>query len=662
MDRRTHIVRTLAWVLGLAAMTVSARAATPPAVVPDTLQVRILEPISQPDGRIAVGHAVSDTVRSALRSGQTVRLSEADRTEHFYGTLRDWARRYRFWSWVHDLVIVPVRPASVMKPEVVDEAALYSLWNGRRIAAIEFERENVFDPAHSWLEKAANAVHVTTREQTVRRDLLFRVGEPFDAETVIRYKQLLRSRQYIANVGIDVVPAPTDPDAVIVRILTQDNWSISADGGAQGLSGKVWGELYDANFLGTGDRFSYRLSLDWKRGRYAGSLFRYRIPNLFGSFVAAEVTAGRSFDERYYGASVNKPLIRPTDYAVGGTFENVRNALYVRYATPRETVAGDYMVHYNHLNLWTGYSWYLPSVSSSLYGMARYDHLRWLDTPRYLGGNDASGNPVWLPVGDRLNPYFYDTDLMLGSLGLYRERFLTTSLIYGYGYNEYVATGYRAEATFGYSNADYYSGFYGGLSFRAGGFLPFGYLMGSAAVGSYYARRLGFYRSALHARIQYFTNMLGHSRFTTRQFVTIDYLKGWNRFGGFYESVWFTGRSGPRAAGRSSLGSNRIVLSTETVVFTPWQPLGFRIALYGFGDVGTIGFDPNIFRNEFQATVGIGVRLRNERLVFGTLQLSLFYNFGRSGMLNSEWIQLTSEQRLQTPRYIPSQPEVVGYQ
>ena len=117
MDRRAHIVRTLAWVLGLAAMTVSARAATPPAVVPDTLQVRILEPISQPDDRIAVGHAVSDTVRSALRSGQTDRLSEADRTEHFYGTLRDWARRYRFWSWVHDLVIVPVRPALVMKPE-----------------------------------------------------------------------------------------------------------------------------------------------------------------------------------------------------------------------------------------------------------------------------------------------------------------------------------------------------------------------------------------------------------------------------------------------------------------------------------------------------------------------------------------------------------------
>ena len=124
MERGALSVSTVGGGLGLEAMPVPAGAAPPPAVVPDTLQVRILEPISQPDDRMAVGHAVSDTVRSALRSGQTERLSEADRTEHFYGTLRDWARRYRFWSWVHDLVIVPVRPASVMKPEVVDEAAL----------------------------------------------------------------------------------------------------------------------------------------------------------------------------------------------------------------------------------------------------------------------------------------------------------------------------------------------------------------------------------------------------------------------------------------------------------------------------------------------------------------------------------------------------------
>lgn len=629
----------------------------------DTARVHTVSPIQQDDCPLEV-RSTTDPVRMTLLSyrGDRRTALEAERTERFYDSLQTLASRNRFLSWVHDLVIVPVRPTTMMKPEVVDETAIYRRWNGMRIAAIEFEQSNVFDPAHSYLEKAANAVHAVTRERTVRRDLLFHAGEPFNAETVVRYKQLLRSRQYIANANIEVMPAPDDPDAVIVRVITQDNWSISGDGGAQGLSGKIWGEIYDANFLGTGDRFSYRLSLDWKNKKYEGSLFRYHIPNLFGSFVSADFSAGRSFDERYYGGTINKRLIQPTDYEVGAAFENVGNRLYVRYQTPDQTVEGDYMVRYNHLDLWCGYSWFWPSIVSSIYGMARFDHLKWLDAPRYTGGDDGSGNPASLPVDDRFNPYFYNSDIVLGSAGLYSERFLTTSLIYGYGYNEYVATGYRAEVTLGYSDADYYSGLYAGLSFRRGGFLSFGYLMGAVSIGSFYTHSLGFYRSALNARIQYFTNMLGRSRFTTRQFITIDYLKGWNRFGGFYESVWFTSRSGPRAVRHSPLGSDRLVLSAETVVFTPWQPLGFRIALYGFGDVGTIGYDPNVFRNEFQATVGIGVRLRNERLIFGTIQLSLFCNFGRSGLLSNEWIQLTSEQRLQTPRYIPSKPEIVGYQ
>lgn len=67
---------------------------------------------------------------------------------------------------------------------------------------------------------------------------------------------------------------------------------------------------------------------------------------------------------------------------------------------------------------------------------------------------------------------------MLGTLGFYSERFLTTSLIYGYGYDEYVATGYRAEATFGYTHSDYQSGWYGGIALRSGGFTPVGYFMG----------------------------------------------------------------------------------------------------------------------------------------------------------------------------------------
>ena len=58
-----------------------------------------------------------------------------------------------------------------------------------------------------------------------------------------------------------------------------------------------------------------------------------------------------------------------------------------------------------------------------------------------------------------------------------------------------------------------------------------------------------------------------------------------------------------------------MILNTETVVFTPYQPLGFRIAVFGFADFGLIGYSPNIFKNDFFTSFGLGVRLRNERLV-----------------------------------------------
>jgi len=48
------------------------------------------------------------------------------------------------------------------------------------------------------------------------------------------------------------------------------------------------------------------------------------------------------------------------------------------------------------------------------------------------------------------NPAFHDTDDVLVGLGLYREKFYTTNMIYGFGTREYLATGYKAELVGGY--------------------------------------------------------------------------------------------------------------------------------------------------------------------------------------------------------------------
>ena len=110
------------------------------------------------------------------------------------------------------------------------------------------------------------------------------------------------------------------------------------------------------------------------------------------------------------------------------------------------------------------------------------------------------------------------------------------------------------------------------------------------------------------------------------------------------------------------IGTNRMILNTETVLFSPYHPLGFRIAFFGFADFGLIGYSPNIFKNEFYTSLGIGVRLRNERLVFNTIQIRLGIAFGKPGLVESEYFRLSNATRLEQWRYRPTRPEIVTFE
>ncbi len=81
---------------------------------------------------------------------------------------------------------------------------------------------------------------------------------------------------------------------------------------------------------------------------------------------------------------------------------------------------------------------------------------------------------------------------MLVGLGLYREKFYTTNMIYGFGTREYLATGYHGRlqgsraGRRGYSWREFGEDMYMGLSYKAGiGFTRAGYLMGGFSLGSF---------------------------------------------------------------------------------------------------------------------------------------------------------------------------------
>ena len=94
----------------------------------------------------------------------------------------------------------------------------------------------------------------------------------------------------------------------------------------------------------------------------------------------------------------------------------------------------------------------------------------------------------------------------------------------------------------------------------------------------------------------------------------------------------------------------------------PWHLYQFRFALYGFADLGILGYNGNLFKNGFYSTIGIGVRIKNEHLIFRTINIRLGFAVGRTGLLNANYFHINTEDKRQPIRYRPQKATVTDYE
>lgn len=130
-----------------------------------------------------------------------------------------------------------------------------------RIAAVFVNRRDVLDPPESpaakrftWAYDFANRFHTQTREEVIRRELLFRKGDCYDPVLLDDSERVLRSARFLADVKIF---ATREPDGTVrVMVDTRDEWSTRPElrletGG--GLSLKTL-ELREDNLAGRGQQ------------------------------------------------------------------------------------------------------------------------------------------------------------------------------------------------------------------------------------------------------------------------------------------------------------------------------------------------------------------------------------------------------------------------
>ena len=184
---------------------------------------------------------------------------------------------------------------------------------GGRISYVLVDNHSIFDESDTslddrfrWAYRAANKLHIRTREGVILRELLFAPGECYDPVAMAETERILRAYNFLAGVEIFGVPQPDSTWHVVVD--TQDEWSTRVElrfGGKSGAA--IEGvRINEVNVAGSGQSVGmYYIDRNVTRD-YGASYFT---PQLLGTRWDLRTSLGRSRAGTLVHAEVAYPFV-----------------------------------------------------------------------------------------------------------------------------------------------------------------------------------------------------------------------------------------------------------------------------------------------------------------------------------------------------------------
>jgi hypothetical protein len=180
---------------------------------------------------------------------------------------------------------------------------------GATIGEIRVLAEDIFDTRDPdedrLLFRWANALHIQTRPEVIRRTLLFKTGEPLSLRLIEETERLLRGKRYLYDVQLR--PVAYRDGVVDIEVLTRDTWSLDPgiSVGRSGGANSSGIQLKEYNLLGTGMALSFGHSSNVDR---SSNELQFASERIFGSWTAMSLSLASNSDGRRQAASVVRPF------------------------------------------------------------------------------------------------------------------------------------------------------------------------------------------------------------------------------------------------------------------------------------------------------------------------------------------------------------------
>lgn len=503
-------------------------------------------------------------------------------------------------------------------------------YTGKRIAEIEIVglglHEAVPDSVtvkRSFSDKVADAFHLNTREDVIRKNLFFKKGDRFYPFQVSDNERFLREQEFFRDAVLVVLPEGSDTGAVRVVVVVRDVFSL---GGS--VSGTPFNrlelEVKDENIFGSGNRIALQGLYDDERKPLYGYGFDYLHRNIRGSFWNWNL-----------GVNSFQPAFNSGRQEEFDLYTGFERPMYSRYT--RWTGAVDLMLA-GTFNRYVGDSLFKQDF--------RYRRLK---SDGWIGLNIGARRAMktdsynrfrhFVAVRGFYNHYFKKPDKFEGeynynyadftgalmSYTLFRQNFYKTNFIYGFGRQEDVPVGLNLSVTGGFSRKFRRNRAYYGLS----------------GEGSLYGKKGAYHTGYIRVGANSFRNqwedvdfLIGVEQMSRlrkpatnwrhRSFTSIVYARQINPL--LNTPLFMDSEFGLPYYNYFIEGKMRTTVKAETVFYHMRKFWGFRIAPFGFADwslITPVGM--RLKNSQGYTALGGGFRTRNENLIFGTIEVRGYY-------------------------------------
>lgn len=543
-------------------------------------------------------------------------FSAQEKKDSIYTKIENFSDKRKSTKFIHRFIFR--READSVSVESRTKEHSQNVYNGKIIRNIVIKTIDPFgykisdkNSNATWYDRLADHIHIDSKKSTIQNYLLFKKGEPYNAQKLYESERVLRNIRFVNRVNISIIDSTATKDSVDVMVKVLDSWSLKPSLSISGS--KIGAGITEENLLGLGHEISFLYENDFKekQNKIYGSYTAY---NMFGTFIDAGISAEQDFlKNEKITFSARRDLFSPlTRWAGGFTFEYFMRKVLM--PVENTDIFPEVQIKVYNQDLWGGYQFPVffgdrTEISRNIAVWGRFQNYQYKDRP----------------ITDSQN-FFATYNSFLASASYVERKFSVKKNIFQYNLPEDIPYGKSFGITSGLMKRSTKITPYAGISAAVGSFINWGYFTVKAEYGRFFNEATEN-SDSFRFEGAYFTNLHALKFGKVRHFFSPTFAWGSEMYNSTYKDrITISNQDEFPTYSGDFIGTKKLILRYQTQFYINKTWKNFHFSPYSIVALGWLSqTNQKLFSAKTNSKFGIGVIINNPYLVFNNIKISLVY-------------------------------------